>query len=380
MNKTKSGLSAKLKATLVAPFAIIIFFLFSDFTLKGTETGFILPGAKLSGLWIKKTQDDFSKTLFINGSSFSYSEGIDIRDFHMQLEKDALVLSQRSGAKGSRLRYSISGDELSLWWNDSGSSTYVRSTAGNTLDHFLAQNKLEMDLPHISKYRLMEPEESLCRIGFGKENGGGWAVTFNGQAVELQEVAGLVEREREKVFFLDQKSFTVMFLVDKGVPMLQVDKVRLELRKTGALRIAEGGYPQGDLELSPLIYHAVGLPRMLPPMDALTLDKKELEKRGGNIHTIDLSARNTTPGDVDEALQSFISKSKDGKYVISLEYDGAIPYGQYVEAVDMVFKVVYRFREELSQEKYNASYDGLGDELQRQIRRAYPLALSETMK
>ncbi len=35
MNKTKSGLPAKLKATLVAPFAILIFFLFADFTLKG---------------------------------------------------------------------------------------------------------------------------------------------------------------------------------------------------------------------------------------------------------------------------------------------------------------------------------------------------------
>jgi len=33
MNKTKSGLPAKLKATLVAPFAILIFFLFADFTL-----------------------------------------------------------------------------------------------------------------------------------------------------------------------------------------------------------------------------------------------------------------------------------------------------------------------------------------------------------
>lgn len=33
MNKAKSGLPAKLKATLVAAFAILIFFLFADFTL-----------------------------------------------------------------------------------------------------------------------------------------------------------------------------------------------------------------------------------------------------------------------------------------------------------------------------------------------------------
>ena len=74
-----------------------------------------------------------------------------------------------------------------------------------------------------------------------------------------------------------------------------------ELRKTGLLRTAEGGYPHGDLELSPLIYHAVGLPRLLPPLDAKMLDQKEIEKMGSNLHIIDLSARNKTPGIVDAA-------------------------------------------------------------------------------
>ena len=71
---------------------------------------------------------------------------------------------------------------------------------------------------------------------------------------------------------------------------------------------------------------------------------------------------------------------KGGKYVISLEYEGAVPYGQYVETVDMVWKVVYSFRDLLSQKKYSASYDELGQDLQREIRKAYPMALSETMK
>jgi len=109
------------------------------------------------------------------------------------------------------------------------------------------------------------------------------------------------------------------------------------------------------------------------------LDKKEMEKAGGKVYTIDLAARNTTPGDEDQKLQQFI-KAKQGKYVISLEYDGAIPYGQYLETVDMITMVVYRFRKELALQKYNAPYDMLGDDLQREIRQTYPLALSETMK
>ena len=196
----------------------------------------------------------------------------------------------------------------------------------------------------------------------------------------MEELAGLIEKERERVFFLDQNSFTVMFLVDKGIPMSQVDQVRNELRKSGSLHIAEGGYPHGDLELSPLIYHAVGLPRLLPPLDAKMLDQEALEQLGRNLHTIDLTARNTTPRDVDEGLRRFIADSKDGNYVISLEYDGLIPYGQYVETVDMIWKIIYSFRNSLALERFNVPYDKLGDELQREIRTAYPIALSERMK
>jgi biopolymer transport protein ExbD len=379
MNKTKSGLSAKLKATLVAPIAILIFFLFADFTLKGKEGGFSVPGQDLSGLWIKQTKNDYSKALFIQGSSFSFSEGIEIRDFHLKVEGDALVLSQREGSPGTHLQYQMDGQKVILWWNNKQSTTYVRSTAENTLDHYLAQSKQDIDLPYISQYRLMEKENSICRIGFGKNHGGANAVTFNGKAVSLQEVTGLIEIEREKVFFLDQKQFIVMFLVDKDIPMSQVDEVRQELRKNGSLHIAEGGYPNGEFELSPLIYHAVGLPRLLPPLNAKILEKKEMEKLGGKLHKINLSARNTTPRDLEVGLQEFIADHSDGKYVISLEYDGSIPYGQYVETVDLVWKTVYSFRNALAIERYSVPYDKLGDELQREIRKAYPMALSETL-
>jgi hypothetical protein len=158
-----------------------------------------------------------------------------------------------------------------------------------------------------------------------------------------------------------------------------VERVRGELRKMKALHIAEGGYPQGDLDLSPLVYHAVALPRLLPPPNAITLDKKEVEKLGAKLHTIDLSARNTNPRDVDEGLRDFIGRTDDGGYVISLEYDGEIPYGQYVETVDMVWKIVYNYRNRLSMDQYSVPYDKLGEDLQREIRKRYPIALSEKM-
>lgn len=380
MNKTKSGLPAKLKATLVAPFAILIFFLFADFTLKGKDHEALNIAADMSGLWVKQTKDDFSTTLYIDGSIFSFLEGIEIRDFLLKVEKDILVLSTSESSAGTRLRYSLKGNELRLWWTQNQSSTYIRSDASNTLDHYLTQNGMDLDLPYLFQYRLMEHEDLICRVGLGKDRGNGLALTFNGKPVTLKELTVLIENEKERVFMLDQSRFTVMFLVDRDIPMSELHNVRQELRRTGSLHIAEGGYPHGDLKLSPLLYHTVGLPRLLPPQGAKMLDKKEMDKLGGQLFTIDLAARNTTPREVDEDLRKFISDNDDGKYVISLEYDGAIPYGQYVETVDMVWKTVYSFRNRLAMDRYNVPYDKLGEDVQKEIRKAYPMALSETMQ
>ena len=380
MNRNKSGWAAKLRASLVIPVSIILFFLFAEFTLKGTDGVSADSGPDLSGLWIRETNNEFSKALYIQGNSFSFSEGIDIREYFMQVDGDALVLSSQAGSTGTRLKYSKKGELLTIWWNNLESTNYHRSDAGNTLDQQLSQSNQSIDLPYINQYRLIEPEGSICRIGFGKSHGDDQAVTFNGRPAKLKELSGLVEKEREKVFLLDQKSFTVMFLVDKDTPMSQVDEVRQELRKIQALMIAEGGYPQGDLELSPLLYHAVGLPRLLPPLNAKVLDKKEVAKRGNKVFTIDLSDRDNKSRGLEEELHSYISESKTGKYIISLEYDGRVTYGRYVASVDMVWTMVYKFRKQLALEKYGLAYDKLGDDLQREIRKAYPMALAEFMK
>ena len=381
MNKTKSGVPARFKAALVAPFAILIFFLFADFTLKGSE-GVLTPvNNELSGLWVNQGDDNFSETLLIRQNRISYTDGMEIREYFLRKENGSLVLSESEGSRGIQFRYELEGEELIFWWNDSHKSSYQKSKAWNTLDHYLENQdkQMEADLPSISQYRLLD-ENLVYRICYGKDSKGGTALTFNGRPFNLSDLGELVEKEKSQLSKLDQRSITALFLVDRSIPMVLVDQLRHELRKSGNLHVAEGGYPHGDLELSPLLYHVVALPRLLPPLDAKVLDKAEVEKRGGKVHTIDLSARNTTPKDVDEGLRQFIAGSPDGKYMISLEYDGSIPYGQYVETVDMIYNVVYSFRIALAEEKYGAPYEKLGDELQRELRKVYPMALSESMK
>ena len=379
MNKTKSGLPAKLKATLVAPFAILIFFLFADFTLKGNEYESTTASIDLQGLWIAETIDDFSPALLINEERFAFTEGVEIRDFRMRVEKDKLYLSNTPGPE-TPLRFELKGDQLILWWNDARSSTYKRSRAKNTLDQLMLEYGVQLELPYISQYRLLEDESLIYRLCLGLTSSGELSLAFDGESITIDMLADRVNERRLELNKIDQSYLTALYLVDRNVPMEELDKVRGVLRKIEALHFAEGGYPQGDLSLSPLIYHSVALPRLLPPRNAKVLDKKEVEKLGTGLFTIDLAARNTTPRDLDEGLRKFISDNSDGKYVISLEYDGAIPYGQYVESVDLVWKTVYSFRNKLAMDRYNVPYDKLGDDVQREIRKAYPMAVSELIK
>ncbi len=378
MNKNKSGIPARFKAALVAPFAILLFFLFADFTLKGSSVQGD-PAKDLEGLWIKQSDDDFSDKILIKDGKFSFPDGKEIRQYDIYSSEDGkLTIGLPRG--GTPMNYKLKGEELILSWNQGSQSRYTRSKAENTMDQLLLDINMKLDLPSISRYRLLEDEAKLYRIAIGLDQSGKTLYSVNGISTAVADISTLVNRVLGEKSMIDASVANGIFLVDRAVPMSEVAAVRKELQEAALLHVAEGGYPHGDLELSPLLYHTVALPRLLPPKDAKILDKAEAEKMGAKVHTIDLSARNTSPREVDEGLRKFIAGSPEGKYVISLEYDKDIPYGQYVETVDMIYNAVYSFRFALAEEKYGAPYDQLGAELQKKLRKAYPMALSENLK
>ncbi len=388
MTKKRSGLPAKLKAMLVIPFTLIIFLLFADFTLKGpgnslTDMKAVLAAgrsaADLDGLWVKQGKDSFSDLLLFSGDRFSFAEGTELsKTFYWKMEKSALVLSEQKGAGGIYLKAELDGDLLTIWWNNKRCSQYKRTDVGNTLDLFLSRQDMQISLPEISQYRLLEKQDLVYRICLGFAEDGSRVMNFNGKRVSLSDIPGEVEKEREKHSKLDAGNLTAMLFVDGNMPMEELVKLKETMRKMDALKFADAGFPHGsEHTVSPLLYHTVALPRLLPPQDAVYLDKKDVEKHGIRLFVVDLSERNTTPREVDEKLERFIRENEGGKYAISLEYDREIPYGQYIESVDMVFAVIYRFREEMAQKRYKAGYAELGPSLQKEIRQAYPMVLSE---
>ncbi len=95
--------------------------------------------------------------------------------------------------------YKLSGDELIFSWNPWSESRYIRSKASNTLDQYLMDNKMKLDLPHISRYRLLEKESQVYRIGIGLDSKGKTLYTVNGESTSLPQISVSVNRVLEKV-------------------------------------------------------------------------------------------------------------------------------------------------------------------------------------
>jgi biopolymer transport protein ExbD len=387
MTKIRSGRPARLKALLVIPFAIALFLLFADFTVKGPDDKTMKletlvkqqkMAIQMEGLWKKTGQDKAAKILLFKGSNVSILEnGSGIRDYFWRTEGEQIILSGRKDGPGTTLRFSSNNKQMEIWWNDIGGTAYQKTAFNNTLDLFLDQQEMKIELPIISKYRILEKQDLVYKICLG-DKGGSPTLTFNNEKINMDQLAGKVKEERARHNKLDVNKLTGVLYVDKQVPMKEIDKIRMTLREINALKLADAGYPhKSGMEVSPVLYHTIAIPRLLPPLDAKIMDKVEVEKMGTALHVIDLSARNSTPSDVHEGLTEFIKQHDGRKYVFSLEYDREIPYGQYIEAVDMVFSVVYEFRDKLAMKEHGVKYPELGPDLQKKIRKVYPMVLSE---
>ena len=373
---------------LVIPFAIILFFLFADFTVKGpddkmTNLQTLLKqqrmAMKMEGLWKKTGSDEAAEILLFKGNRLSILDnGSAIRDYFWRTEDGQIFLSGREDGPGTGLKFSGSDKQLLIWWNDIASTGYQKTASDNTLDLFLENQDMKIELPMISRYRILEKQDLVYKICLGFDAGGSVTLTFNNEKISGDQLAEKVNAERARHNKLDVNMLTGVLHADKNMPMKEVAGIRQLLREINALKLADAGYPhKSGMDVSPVLYHTVALPRILPPMDAKIMDKDEVEKMGTALYVIDLSARNTTPADVHKGLTEFIKQHDGGKYVFSLEYDSGIPYGQYIEAVDMVFTVVYDFRDKLAEKEHGVRYTELGPDIQKKIKKVYPMVLSE---
>jgi len=390
MTKLKSGIPAKLKALLVIPFAVLLFLFFADFTISGTDNSLlkIIPRMRekqdwenLQGLWKNDNKDSYGNLVNFENQKMCVLESQgEAREYYYRVEKDALFVSpgpDHSQENKIQIKFVLKGDVLTIWWSDSESSQYTRTPYKNSMENVLDNRNMKINLPVISRYRLMEDQSRVYDIFLGYPDDsktGDPELIFLKTDIDFEQFPEMLEKEKKNHKSIDHPFLTAVLHIDKDVPMRYVYKLKQLMRENNALKFADAGIPH-DGQVLPVLRHTVGLPRLLPPMDAQIIEKEEIRKRGISIFEIDLAARNITPAALDRDLKEFMKANK--QFVMILKFDNNIPYGEYMETVDMIFDAVYDLRQELALRKYNIPYNDLGPVQQKEIKEIYPMTLTE---
>ncbi|MCD4834445.1 MAG: M56 family metallopeptidase [Bacteroidales bacterium] len=375
MNKIKSGFKAKLKAFLIIPFAIITFLMFANLTVNGPRK--VLKNFsffesqnsinQVKGLWKNETKDTYGYLIKFSEDKFSILENqVKLKEYDYKIKDNNIVLNVPNG-EPIALKFQITNNKIKIWWNDLNSSEFTKTSFENSLDVFLAEKNLNITPPTVKNYKKLEKLE-LCLFVSIHEN----KVIVQNQTGEFADLEKLILEEKSKFNQLDLNIITVQLAVDENTPMKQVYDFYQILRKINLLKIAFVCYPDDN---TTNLYPPTAFTRKLPPMDAEEVEIEDLPAMSIKYFEIDATNIENTPETIKPNLTKFISESE--KYIKCLVFNNSTTYKNYTEYNDMVWTVIFEFRNQYALEKYNIEYKSLGNELQKEVRKKYPIILSQ---
>lgn len=77
----------------------------------------------------------------------------------------------------------------------------------------------------------------------------------------------------------------------------------------------------------------------------------------------------------EQKLKAYIKAHPD--YIVKYEWDNHTTYSDYLNGIDMVFGIVYSLRDAYSLKNHNLAYTDLPDQLQKEVRKQYPIRLTQ---
>lgn len=378
MNKIKSGFAAKFKALLVIPTALFAFILFANLTLKSpgkvlTNISFFETQSNLNqlkGMWVNTSTSTYGTKVLVENSKFSVlDDNLQLKEYPYQLNGNQIVLNLPHN-ETAEIKYELTNDNLKLWWNDTEYSQYKKSEYDNSLDQYLASIDEEITLPVLENYWLIQRLDLCIEVAMIKDK-----IYVNKQPATYNTLKEHLLTEHSKINLLDQPLTTILIYADKDLSMQNIHLLKQTLREIGLLKVAHMG-KAADHKVSELQTAYVGMPQKLPPLEGLDiLDKKNLDKKGITLIEIDATNEENTPENVKPKFKEAVQNAE--KYVADLYYDKSTILNTYLGYQDMARSVIYEFRRNYTQEKYTMKYDDLSSVQQREIKKKYPLIISE---
>lgn len=378
MNKIKSGFAAKLKALLIIPAAIFTFILFANLTLNGP--GKVLTNLsffeiqnnmnQLKGLWKNTSDNTYGFQVLFDTHKFSVmNHNTLLKEYPYQLKENQIILGTPRD-ETIELKYEIVNDQLKIWWNQTEYSLYKKSKFTNSLDDYLSTIDESINLPVIENYWLIQRLDLCIDVAMVNDK-----IYVNKTLIDYSKLKDVLLKEKSRINHLDANLITIRIYADKDLRMEYMYKLNQVLREIGILKIAHMGNVNDD-KVSKLHRAYIGMPKKLPPMEGIEIvPELELAERGITYFEMDATNPENTPDILKPKFEETIKKSD--KYVASLLYDKNTIFNKYLGYQDMARTVIFEFRNKYAMEKYNLAFEDLSSIQQKEIRKIYPLIISE---
>lgn len=267
MNTSKSKKLAKLKPIFIIPFALFAFVLFSNLTLyspNSTINNYSIVKnhyiGQLKGMWINESNSTFGKYILFEDTKFSLLEQTHIlKEYPYQISDNKILLDLPNKEKAV-LKYKLTDNGLKVWWGNTEYSTYRKSTKDNTLDDYFTDLNLQVSLPTLTNYKIIERPE-LC-INIIITNGNYYV---NDSKTTFEDLENKIIDAKSTINTLYELYVTTCIYVDTNASMSLLTDLKQILRKNDLLKICYMGFAE-DNKVSKLETKFIGIPRKLPPL------------------------------------------------------------------------------------------------------------------
>jgi biopolymer transport protein ExbD len=263
MNKFKSGKLAQLKPIFIIPIALFVFVLFSNLTINSSNNYALFNNdiVQLKGMWKNNATNTYGKYILFEDSKFSILEEFNsLKEFPYQISDNKIIINMPNNKDKVVVKYEFIDESLKIWWGNNKVSEYTKSEYDNTLDDYVSEFGLSLNLPKIDNYKIIQRTE-LCINVIVTENN----YIVNGKRTSIENLKETLLEEKANNNAIYKSYVTVNIYNDENISMNMVTDLKQTLREADMLKIFYMGIAK-DNKVSKLESRYVGIPRKLPPL------------------------------------------------------------------------------------------------------------------
>ncbi|MCT4637721.1 MAG: M56 family metallopeptidase [Bacteroidales bacterium] len=370
MTKDKSGLLARLKAIIIIPTVIATFILFANFTIKSPVTNLtnfsVNKESKLNGIWENINPKTFGCLISFNNNMLSVlesSNSAEVIELPVTIQNNRLIITNKG--KKDDIRYQVSGNKLKIWWSSTEQCTYQKTDYKNSIPAIIPEKFKNIQLPKAKESRILSKAKYVYNIYAYNDK-----FYVENTKCSDSNLKQIIKNRVSEFNVLNRPYVTARIYADKSVKMQRIKILTKTLRELGLLKVAYAIDPDNNTSL--LQSHAAAVVQLLPPVDADKIKKKEMATVGDKVFTINTNDNvNTQKG----KLKRFMTNTPG--YIINLKWSDNSNYNEYIKMTDMIYSVVFGFRNNYALNQYNTGYHKLPANMQKSVRKKFPFRLSQ---